>query len=145
KATTSIQHITVPTNLGYNFTAVSNGKLKSTTTVGSEKTFVWENSYPIAPYLISMAVGNYSFVGGTYTAQDNSTQMSVGHWVYSPVDSSRASQYLDTLQMMNFFAQKFGEYPFLDEKYETAAWTHSSGIEHQTCTTMPTGDSYGGP
>jgi hypothetical protein len=31
----------------------------------------------------------------------------------------------------------FGEYPFLSEKYATATWAETYGMEHQTCTSMP--------
>lgn len=144
KATTSIQRIIVPNNLGYTLTAVSNGKLASITNNGDgTNTHVWVNSHPIATYLICMSVTNYTLVQTTYTALDNVTTMPLGHYLYPENIGAEGSGPAGTLQVMNFYRDKFGEYPFLNEKYETATWNITFGIEHQTCTGMPEGSSAG--
>lgn len=144
KATTSIQRIIVPNNLGYALTPVSNGKLQSVVNNGDgTDTHTWVNSYPVATYLISMSVTNYTLVATTYTALDNVTQMPVGHYLYPENLGTEGNGHLGTLQVMNFYRDKFGEYPFVNEKYETATWNITFGIEHQTCTGMPEGSTAG--
>lgn len=143
KATTTVQRIVVRNDLGYPLKAVSNGVLEATTTQGNETTYVWRNDQPIATYLMSLAVSNYDYYGGIYTSQNGLETMPVGHWIYPEKASIESAGYIGTLQVMNFFAQKFGEYPFLDQKYETATWNVGWAIEHQTCTSMPSGSSAG--
>ncbi|MGI8908257.1 MAG: M1 family aminopeptidase [Candidatus Sumerlaeaceae bacterium] len=144
KATTSIQRLIVPNNLGYALTAISNGKLASVTNNGDgTDTHVWVNSYPIATYLLALYVSNYTLVTTTYTALDTVTTMPVGHYLYPENLGTEGNGHLGTLQVMNFYRDKFGEYPFVNEKYQTATWNLTFGIEHQTCTGMPEGSTAG--
>ncbi len=143
KATTSIQRIVVPKQAGYTLTAVSNGLLTNTIDHGTTLEYVWENSYPIATYLMSMAISDYIYRGGTYTSQDGQKTMPVGHWIHSEHLGLDGNGHVGTIQAMNFFAEVFGEYPFINEKYETAAWGLTYAIEHQTATSMPSGASDG--
>ena len=122
KATTTVQHIIVPKETGYTLTAVSNGVLEQTIDHGTTLEYVWRNSYPIATYLLSMAISDYVYTGGTYTSLDGQTTMPVGSYIYPEDVGFEGDGYLGTLQVMNFYADKFGEYPFLNEKYVTAAW-----------------------
>src|SRR4029078_8219923 len=131
-------------NLGYALTAVSNGKLTSVTDNGDgTSTHVWVNSYPIATYLVCMSVTNYVLTETAYTALDGVTTMPLRHYLYPENLGTEGNGYLGTLQVMNFYRDTFGEYPFLNEKYETATWNITFGIEHQTCTGMPEGVSAG--
>lgn len=143
KATTTVQRIIVPNNTGHDLKAISNGVLEQTQVNGNETTFVWRNDWPIATYLLSIAVSNYIYVGTTYTGLDNVTTMPLGHWIYPERFNDEGSGHVGTLQAMNFFASKFGEYPFIDQKYETATWNITWAIEHQTCTSMPGSASSG--
>jgi aminopeptidase N len=63
--------------------------------------------------------------------------MSVAHYVYPESYASESQELPRTIEVIEFFAEKFGEYPFLSEKYWTATWALSGGMEHQTCTSMP--------
>ncbi|MBX7245336.1 MAG: putative Ig domain-containing protein [Candidatus Sumerlaeaceae bacterium] len=135
KATTTVQRIKVPSGAGWQ--VVSNGALSSQVNNGDgTETWTWTNSYPIATYLLSVCVSNYSYSSATYTALDTVTTMPIKHAVY-PENFGSENGAAGTLQVMNFFASKFGEYPFLTEKYYTASHNSSSGMEHQTCTSMP--------
>lgn len=134
KATTTIQRITVPE--GYE--VVSNGRLASRiTNPDSSVTWVWENSYPIATYLVSFATSNYVYSTATYTALDGETTMAISHAIYPENIPYEGNGAQGTLQVLNLFASLFGEYPFLREKYATVSWNINFGIEHQTCTGMP--------
>ena len=46
------------------------------------------------------------------------------------------SNYALTVPMIGTFAEAFGEYPFVDEKYGHAEFTWGGGMEHQTITSM---------
>lgn len=116
---------------------VSNGELVSTTPVGGGSTrYTWEHNYPVATYLVSIACTNYAYQETTYTGLDGVTTMPIGHYVY-PENTSEFAGLTGTKAAMEFFADTFGEYPFLAEKYVTATHTSNSGMEHQTCTSMP--------
>ena len=138
KATTTVQRVIVPAGAGWE--VVSNGKLMSKTLNAGLETWTWSNSYPISTYLVSMCISNYIYKDSVYTSRDGLTTMAISHAIYpenGTVENFAAS---GTLQVMNFFADTFGEYPFLSEKYATASHNSGSGMEHQTCTSMPGGD-----
>ena len=138
KATTTVQRISVPTSQGWE--VVSNGKLATKTTAGGMDTWVWQNGNAISTYLVSMCISNYIYVSSTYTSRDGLTTMPIKHAIFPENLGTEQTGAAGTLQVMDFFADTFGEYPFLDEKYFTASHTDGSGMEHQTCTSMPGGD-----
>lgn len=115
--------------------AVSNGVLLSTRPVPGNKTeYHWRTTYPIAPYLISIACSNYSTFTDSYTPQAGGSPMELSYWVY-PQDLSDAQiDFAVTKEIMNTYAQIFGEYPFIDEKYGMAAVGFGGAMEHQTAT-----------
>ncbi|MCX7717686.1 MAG: M1 family aminopeptidase [Candidatus Sumerlaeaceae bacterium] len=139
KATTTIQRIIVPSGAGWQ--VVSNGKLQGITNNGNgTETWTWVNSFPITTYLVSMCISNYIYVSAVYTSRDGLTTMPISHAIYPENIGLEGSGAVGTLEVMNFFADTFGEYPFLPEKYFTASHYSGSGMEHQTCTSMPGGD-----
>ncbi len=118
---------------------LSNGKLVSTVNNGNgTTTWTWQESYPISHYLISFIVQNMTVVSGTsYTTQDGLTTVPVEFWVYPTEVTNATYDFGRTSQMMQVFAQKFGEYGFRTEKY--AQGTFSAGgtsMEHQTCSSI---------
>lgn len=125
--------ITVPHDL----IAVSNGILVRTTVNNDNtKTFYWQERYPIAVYLISIAVSNYTYWNETYTSRDQNRTMPLEYWVY-PESESNARPYLDkTADMLTCFSNIWGEYPFIGEKYGQAQFSWSGGMEHQTATSL---------
>jgi hypothetical protein len=141
KPTTTVQRVTVPAGAGWQ--VVSNGKLTSKTSGGGNETWVWTNSFPIATYLVSICISNYAYSSATYTALDGLTTMAISHAIFPENTGTEGSAAAGTLQVMNYFAQKFGEYPFLSEKYFTASHTDGAGMEHQTCTSMPGNETDG--
>ena len=131
KATSSM-HITCPSS----FTAVSNGLLESVTDRGDgTHTFNWRESYPIATYLVSIACSDYSQVTETYTALDGETTMPVSHYFF-PECRDCSDGAAGTVTALEFFAETFGEYPFLTEKYSNVVWAFGNAMEHQTCTSI---------
>lgn len=132
KADSSDVWITVPEEL----TAVSNGLLTETLNNGNNTmTFKWKNSYPIAQYLISVAVTDYSLYKDYFRYSVNDS-MQVTHYIY-PEDLENLIPQLDkTVNMLSIFSEIFGEYPFIREKYGHAQFSWGGGMEHQTISSM---------
>lgn len=132
KADSSDQWITCTSDLY----AVSNGKLMSITNNGNgTTTYKWKNSYPIAQYLLSLAITNYTIYTNYYKYSPVDS-MPVVHHVY-PETFSLAKDVLDkTPLMIQIFSDRFGPYPFLKEKYGHAQFGWPGGMEHQTCSSM---------
>ena len=63
--------------------------------------------------------------------------MPISHAIFPENWGTEGGAAAGTLQVLNFFAEQFGEYPFLNEKYFTASHRDGVGMEHQTCTSMP--------
>ena len=119
----------------------SNGKLISEVTIGEHTTYYWKHRYPIAAYLISLAVTNYvSF--SDFVAMDNGDSIEILNYVF-PEDVISAQNALgSTVEIMELFNDLFGIYPFADEKYGHAQFGWGGGMEHQTMSSMG-GFSYG--
>jgi peptidase M1-like protein len=135
-------HVTCPdaSYSGHPLSVASNGDLVSVADNGSTLTFNWSEGHPLSTYLVSICCTNYQQASGTYTALDAMTTMEVAHHLYPEYYASESPELPRTIEVMEFFAQTFGEYPFLDEKYWTASHSSGSGMEHQTCTSMPYGN-----
>ena len=113
----------------------SQGILVSVVNNGSGRsTHHWKSRYPIASYLISIAITNYVQFSNWYR--------------YSPTDSMEVLNYVlpehyaeafqtlpKTIDMLTIFSNVFGQYPFINEKYGHAEFT-GGGMEHQTMTSL---------
>jgi aminopeptidase N len=128
KATADL-NITVPA--GY-FVA-SNGtlvgsKLDEKT---SKATYQWSETYPISTYLICVTISQFTtFSMWYYTDQDT---MEIPIWV-SPSDSADAVvDFANIPDQIACFADLFGPYPFIEEKYSMATFNWGGAMEHQTC------------
>jgi len=119
----------------------SNGTLISTTQDGNFKTYHWKHHYPIAAYLIAIAVTNYSEYSD-YVPVSGSPNIEVLNYVYPENLSSAQSQTPEIVEILSFYNDKFGLYPYADEKYGHAQFGWGGGMEHQTMSFMG-GFSYG--
>lgn len=122
------------------YDAVSNGTLVSTLPVlGSKTRFQWSHQYPISTYLVAFCISDYNYFGGTYTSQDTLSTMPVGHYIFSESTDSTTA-YIATIDVLDFFASTFGEYPYLNDKYVTMTWGGGFGMEHSTATSTNKND-----
>ncbi|MCB0723096.1 MAG: T9SS type A sorting domain-containing protein [Ignavibacteriae bacterium] len=132
KADSSDVWITVADNL----TGVSNGDLTETINNGDgTKTYKWRSRYPIAPYLISLAIADYS-IYETYYHYSPSESMLVINYIYPQNLNSIKSLLDQTPSMIDIMSGYFGPYPFLKEKYGHAEFGVLAGMEHQTISSM---------
>jgi len=126
--------LTVPGQL----TAVSNGVLKEVKT-GSDntKTFHYKTQYPIATYLVSLAIAKYDTWSDKYFTNDSLKEMSVDYYAYPSFLSNAKNDWDSTVNMLEFFSKVFGEYPFVNERYGMAVIGWSGGaMENQTVSSM---------
>ncbi len=125
--------LSVPTGL----IAVSNGSLKSVVndSIPGMDTYRWYEKYPICPYLVSVAISNYTSFSEWYHYTENDS-MRIDYYVYPEnLDIARA-QLTETPQMLSVFSGMYGLYPFIDEKYGIAQFPWGGGMEHQTITSQ---------
>lgn len=126
--------ITVPDSLK----AGSNGVLRNIRNMGNGKErYEWETNYPIAYYLLSVAVANYrdySFA----TQMPDGKVVRVQNYIYNrPNILDTFKNKIDTTaEMLYYFSELFGTYPFYKEKYGHCMSPVFGGMEHQTMTTL---------
>jgi len=119
-----------------NFTGVSNGTLESVTNNGDgTRTFLWKNHYTIAHYLISLAITDY-YEYNTYFHYGQNDSMLISHYVYPESFNSIKNVLDETDNMIEVFSNKYGLYPFINEKYGHAQFGWGGAMEHQTCTSI---------
>jgi aminopeptidase N len=111
----------------------SNGRLISVTYNNGKATYCWHESYPIATYLISVAISNYKEFSNWfhYTPTDS---MEVLNYVL-PVNYSAAITNLPRIvDALGIFSDLYGLYPFVREKYGHSDFGWGGAMEHQTMT-----------
>lgn len=113
-----------------------NGLLVSDTSDGVWRTFHWRTRYPIATYLVSLAIHPYQTFSTWYAPLGGGDPMEIQHYVFADQYANAQNAYASTDEMMTVFAQAFGEYPFVAEKYGHASFVWGGGMEHQTMTSM---------
>lgn len=116
------------------YKAASNGLLQSETPVeGGTKTKAhWKHRYPIATYLVCMAVTNYVVFNNS--VQLGNTSLPMVTYCYPEYLSDFQSGTQPVLDALQLFNQYFGEYPFIKEKYGHVQFGWGGGMEHQTST-----------
>ena len=119
------------------FVSVSNGKLMEVSNNGNgTKTYKWKNHYPIANYLISLAMTNYQTIVDSFTTSAGIT-FPIIHYCYPEnLNESRRTIVAKTKDMLQIYSDRFGTYPFSTEKYGHAEFGWGGGMEHQTCTSL---------
>ena len=116
-------------------TAVSNGTLQEEVDNGNgTHTFKWKNSYPIAQYLISIAIANYIRYD-TYYKYSPTDSMLISNYIWQNSYNSNTTGALDLVaDMIKILSDRYGSYPFIKEKYGHAQFGVGGGMEHQTIT-----------
>ena len=114
----------------------SNGLLIEETELdGGRKRYHWSERYPICTYLVSVTTYPYTLWHDEYIGMNGDT-LPLDYYVYPDHYDLVHDNYLLTNDMMAAFAPKFGEYPFMGEKYGHAEFGRGGGMEHQTLTSI---------
>lgn len=115
------------------YKAASNGMLQSETPVAGNKMIThWKHRYPIATYLIAIAVTNYSVFNNSVQLGNITLPMQTHCYPESLTLFQNNTQ--PVLDAMVFFHNNFGDYPFIKEKYGHVQFGWGGGMEHQTAT-----------
>lgn len=135
-------YITAPSQ----YTSVANGiEPNLPVTVGALKTTHFYHSYPIAAYLIAIAVSNYQvYIQQAGLGTLASPYFPIINYIYPETAAANIDSVVDTPAIMNFYESKFGPYPFRNEKYGHCQFAGGGGMEHTTVSFMESYDGTGG-
>ena len=113
------------------YKALSNGIMLSNKKAGSTNKFHYRMDFPVAPYLISLAVGKFTVIDlGTFNKKP------LKLWSPPAIANAALTAVSNTKKMMKVIGDFTGlSYPFASYSQSVAqAW--SSSMEHQSATTM---------
>ena len=112
------------------YKASSNGVLASTIVNGGYTTSHYGHHYPIASYLVALAVTNYSILINNVQIGDKSLPV-IQHIYPENLSSFQISTPI-LLGALQLYSTHFGNYPFLQERYGQTQFGWGGGMEHQT-------------
>lgn len=113
----------------------SNGLLtQEITNQNNTKTYIWKHRYPIPAYLVAFAVADYSTYSD-WVPVAGSPPIEVLNYIY-PCETVAPTKTPLMIPMFQYFIEKFGEYPYKNEKYGHAQCGFSGGMEHSTMSFM---------
>lgn len=120
--------------------AASNGILTDVVDLEDNKQrYEWKSGYPIAYYLISVAVAEYQQYNiYAYPEDMGADSLLIQNFIYdSPTILNQLQDDMDaTVDLMEYMSTAYGPYPFSEEKYGNALTPIGGGMEHQTMSTM---------
>lgn len=117
------------------YRTASNGILVSETVLDGKRTIHWKHRYPIATYLVGIAVTNYESYSD-FLELDDGRRIEILNFVYPENLENARERTPVTVEVMELFNRLIGEYPFADEKYGHAQFGWGGGMEHQTMSFM---------
>ena len=124
------------------YKVISNGVLVDSTVSGPWWMFHWQENHTIANYLIVFAASNQfatlrdTFNYSTYT-------MPIYHWVSREDSALMETKFERTADMLEWFSDTYGLYPFIDEKYSHVSAPIGGAMEDQTNTFFNTDANWG--
>ncbi len=116
------------------YRAASNGVLQSETVETGQKTTHWKTRYPIATYLVAIAVTDYEVFTGEVPHAAGTTP--IVNYVYPESVPSAQAAMPGLIAQMQLYNDLFGLYPFQKEKYGHCQFGWGGGMEHQTMSFM---------
>jgi aminopeptidase N len=117
------------------YRTASNGILVSEIVAEGKRTMHWKHRYPIATYLVAIAVTNYKNYSD-FLQLENGKQIEIQNFVYPENFSDTQEKTARVVEIMALYNDLIGEYPFADEKYGHAQFGWGGGMEHQTMSFM---------
>ncbi len=117
------------------FRTASNGILVSETVENGTRKMHWKHRFPIATYLVGIAVTNYVSYSDSLILDDGRV-IEILNFVYPENLELAKTQTPVTVEIMALYNRLIGEYPFAKEKYGHAQFGWGGGMEHQTMSFM---------
>ncbi len=123
------------------YKAASNGLLQSETPIAGNRTIThWKHRYPIASYLVCMAITNYVVFNNSVLL--GAVNLPMLTYCYPESLAAFQTNTPNVLEAMQLFHNNFTSYPFINEKYGHVQFGWGGGMEHQTATfIVNTGES----
>jgi len=131
--------ITIPVKEvnGIEVMAVSNGVFEGVIDNGDTKTYMWRHRYPIVPYYVMVAISNYVKFSEEYVGIYGE-QYPLDYYVFQENILESIEGVAELPLALDIFSEKFGEYPFSNEKYGMTQLGYYGAIENQTNTIQNT-------
>ncbi|MBS1617772.1 MAG: T9SS type A sorting domain-containing protein [Bacteroidetes bacterium] len=117
-------------NVPEGFHAGSNGLMTDSVIVGHTVTYHWRHRYPIATYLIGMAVSNYE--ERTFQVASPYGNITLLNYFFPEEEADWLATDSNVAHAIQLYSALFGPYPFIREKYGHAQFGWGGGMEHQT-------------
>ena len=111
----------------------SNGVLVEEITGPVNTVYHWQSHYPIAAYLIAIAVTNYAAYSDWVLMAPNDS-LEVLNYVYPENLAAAQAQSGGIVDIIQLYDSLIIPYPFKEEKYGHAEFNWGGGMEHQTMT-----------
>lgn len=102
---------------------VANGLLDNVVNLGANKRWEWKSKYPINFYLIAFVITSFEEVVDYWHPEGRSDSLMLTYYGYVPTEAKN---------ILQVFSDKFGLYPFYEEKLGFAKVNFSGGMENQT-------------
>ncbi|WP_340112163.1 M1 family aminopeptidase [Maribellus mangrovi] len=117
------------------YRTASNGVVISDEVENGRRVMHWKHRYPIATYLVAIAVTNYATYSDTLYLNDGRS-IDILNYVYpEQLEDTKTKTGIST-EIMQLYNELIGEYPFANEKYGHAQFGWGGGMEHQTMSFM---------
>lgn len=128
-------HVTVPWQGADTFWVASNGILTDSAINGVQRTFTYKSRYPIASYLVGLAVAKYNRYYSSVSI--GNTTVPVYWYLLAGKTAGYYNNAIAAMTQMNdvikAYSQKLGDYPFKKEKHGYYdGLSGADGMEHQT-------------
>ncbi len=117
------------------YRTASNGLLVSETINHGKRIMHWKHRFPIATYLVAVAVTNYASYSD-YLDLNDDRKIEILNYVYPENLAKAKTQTPITAELIELYNTLIGEYPFASEKYGHAQFGWGGGMEHQTMSFM---------
>jgi hypothetical protein len=131
-------NVTVPNT----YWVAANGKLVDSAINGANRTFKYQHRYPIASYLVALGIAKYN-VHHRGTVNISGTNVPVMYYTFPDMSAGTLSTALSRMDVSRTelveFSNKYGPYPFADEKHGYYQFGWPGGMEHQTFSAMGSG------
>ncbi|HUQ96291.1 MAG TPA: M1 family metallopeptidase, partial [Chitinophagaceae bacterium] len=112
------------------YTSSANGIIVSEQLTGATKQAFWKHRYPIASYLVAMAITNYTI--NRDSVELPSGQMPVDLYAYPENAEQFKTATITAKTALQTYSALLGEYPFRNERYAQTQFSWGGGMEHQT-------------
>ncbi len=118
---------------GVEVMAVSNGLLENVIDNITEKTYQWRHRYPIVTYYVMVSISNFVQFSEDYVGIYGE-EYPLDYYVFQQDLAGSIAGLEDLPQVLDVFSEKYGEYPFSDERYGMSQLGFYGAIENQTNT-----------